>query len=103
MFADRGGGEVPPEMKEWLADVEDRRVEKGKSLFESKTKNPDVAALIEYDKIAEYSRQLSSPEGGYVWTESRKALFSEMMRKAAMSKRPVLVLEGETGTGKTAL
>ena len=65
-----------------------------------KTKSPDVAALIEYDTINEYARQLR--ENGFVWTKSRQKLLQDVLT-GALTSRPVAALMGETGTGKTAM
>ncbi|KKW33484.1 MAG: hypothetical protein UY76_C0001G0003 [Candidatus Uhrbacteria bacterium GW2011_GWA2_52_8d] len=65
-----------------------------------KKKSPDVAALIEYDTINEYARQLR--ENGFIWTKSRQKLLQEVLT-GALTSRPVAAFLGETGTGKTAM
>ena len=69
-------------------------------LEEVKKKNPDVAALIEYDTLMEYATQLRT--SGFIWTKSRQKLIQDVLT-GALTSRPVAALMGETGTGKTAL
>ncbi len=63
-------------------------------------KNPDVAALIEYDTIADYADQLRT--NGFIWTKSRQKLLHDVLT-SALTSRPMIMLMGETGTGKTAM
>jgi hypothetical protein len=65
-----------------------------------KANSSNVAALIEYDTIREYARQLRG--NGFVWTKSRHKLLRDVLT-GALTSRPVAALMGETGTGKTAL
>ncbi|MBI5794125.1 AAA family ATPase [Candidatus Uhrbacteria bacterium] len=65
-----------------------------------KQKNPDVAALIEYDTIADYAHQLRT--SGFIWTKSRQKLLQDVLT-GALTSRPVMALMGETGSGKTAM
>lgn len=65
-----------------------------------KQKNPSVAALIEYDTVVEYARQLR--EQGFIWTKSRQKLLQDVLT-GALTSRPVAALMGETGSGKTAM
>jgi hypothetical protein len=65
-----------------------------------KQQKPELASLIEYDILTEYARQLR--DEGFVWTPSRLKLLDDML-KASLTNRPVVVLMGETGTGKTAM
>jgi|GEM_PF-3226664 len=65
-----------------------------------KKKNPDVAALIEYDTLMEYATQLRT--SGFIWTKSRQKLLQDILT-GALTSRPVAALMGETGTGKTAV
>ncbi|MBI5369577.1 AAA family ATPase [Candidatus Uhrbacteria bacterium] len=65
-----------------------------------KHKNPDVAALIEYDTVKSYADQLRTT--GFIWTKSRQRLLQEVLQ-GALTSRPVAAMMGETGTGKTAL
>jgi hypothetical protein len=83
-----------------------------RALFESKVrdleskleavkgKNPDIAALIEYDTVKSYADQLRTT--GFIWTKSRQRLLQEVLQ-GALTSRPVAAIMGETGTGKTAL
>lgn len=76
-----------------VSDLEDK-------LTLVKQKNPSVAALIEYDTVVEYARQLR--EGGFIWTKSRQKLLQDVLT-GALTSRPVAALMGETGSGKTAM
>jgi MoxR-like ATPase len=98
LFAERGHDpdsmlvETRQLLEEGLADV------KG-SLEKLKKANPDTAAFLEYEKIKKYSQEL---ENGFAWTGSRKWIVDEALKRA-MASRPLIVLMGESGTGKTAL
>lgn len=69
------------------------------SMEKQKQESPDTAAFLQYEKIKQYSEEL---EGGFAWTESRKRIMKEALSRA-MASRPLIVLMGESGTGKTAL
>jgi len=99
LFAHRAG--TPDSMLiQTRGMLEEGLREAGEQMETLKKADPDVAALIEYEKIKDYSRQLTS--GNFIWTESRKRLLDEAMRKS-MGNRPLIVFMGESGTGKTAL
>lgn len=76
-----------------ISDLEDK-------LALVKQKNPSVAALIEYDTVVEYARQLRTQ--GFIWTKSRQKLLGDILT-GALTSRPVAALMGETGSGKTAM
>ncbi len=65
-----------------------------------KERNPDVAALVEYDTIREYADQLRG--NGFIWTKSRQKLLQDVLT-GVLTSRPVVMLYGETGSGKTGL
>jgi len=71
-----------------------------KKINDFKQENPDVGARIAYDTIRDYARQLR--ENGFIWTKSRQKLFYDIMT-GALTSRPIAMLMGETGTGKTGL
>ncbi|MDI6809861.1 MAG: AAA family ATPase [Candidatus Eisenbacteria bacterium] len=96
----RAGQDPKPVHLAKRALLESKSLDLQEKLDTLKKKNPDVAALIEYDTIQQYSQQLRTT--GFVWTKSRKKLLQDVLT-GALTSRPVAALMGETGTGKTAL
>ena len=96
----RVGQEPKPVHLAKRAILEAKVSELEEKLEKVKKKNPDVAALIEYDTLMEYATQLRT--SGFIWTKSRQKLIQDVLT-GALTSRPVAALMGETGTGKTAL
>ena len=96
----RAGQEPKPVHLLERARFESRIAELESSLDVVKKKDPSVVALIEYDTIRDYARQLR--ENGFIWTKSRQKLLQDVLT-GVLTSRPVAALMGETGTGKTAL
>ncbi len=98
LFAERGHD--PDSMLVGTRKLLEEGLAKVKGLMEKqKQESPDTAAFLQYEKIKQYSEEL---EGGFAWTESRKRIMKEALSRA-MASRPLIVLMGESGTGKTAL
>jgi hypothetical protein len=96
----RSGQEPKPSHLAKRALLESKVADLEEKLEATKQKNPDVAALIEYDTVKEYTDQLRTT--GFIWTKSRQRLLQEVLQ-GALTSRPVVAMMGETGTGKTAL
>jgi len=96
----RAGQELNPVHLAKRTVLESHLSELEEKLTTVKEKNPDVAALIEYDTIKDYATQLR--ETGFIWTASRQKLLGNVMT-AALTGRPLVMLMGETGSGKTAI
>jgi hypothetical protein len=99
LFAERGR-DPDSMLVETRAILEDAAEEADKQIEEITKQNPDVAALIQNDKLSDYSRQLQKND--FVWTQSRKKLLDEAL-KTVVAGRPMIILMGESGTGKTAM
>ena len=61
--------------------------------------NPELAALVEYEKLKKYKGQLD--KGGFIWTKSRKDILEDIQRKL-LTSRPIKIIS-ESGAGKTTL
>ena len=96
----RAGQEPKPVHIAKRAVLESRITDLQTQLDAHKNKASNVAALIEYDTIREYAKQLRTT--GFVWTKSRYKLLRDVLT-GALTSRPVAALMGETGTGKTAM
>ncbi|HEY4520292.1 MAG TPA: AAA family ATPase [Candidatus Paceibacterota bacterium] len=98
MFTKRGAG--IDEVDILLFETTQKELTKRKEeLRDLVSKNPELAGLVQYRTLQEYSHQLR--DHNFIWAPSRRALLEEM-EMAALSGKPVL-LSGESGTGKTRL
>ncbi len=65
-----------------------------------KREKPEVAALLQHDEIQERLREYHN--GGFMQFVSRRKLINQLLKDLSSAK-PVALMLGESGTGKTAL
>ncbi len=98
LFSKRGSGasEFDVLLFETAKQVEKQKREKVAQFEGTK---PEVAALIQYETLKKYSRELAHER--FAWLPSRRKYLEEI-EDAAIGGKPLLV-SGQSGTGKTEL
>jgi hypothetical protein len=86
------------ELARFSAEIEVARFQQ-KKVFQE---NPELAGRVQYEKLTDYHAQFE--KGGFIWAPSRERFFDKIMEHLVLldRNRPML-LEGDTGVGKTQL
>lgn len=80
-------------------DVKSRLLVHRQQLEQICQNNPEVASLVEFEKLKTYKQQWEKEN--FIWTDSRRKIMNKLEEKLLVG-RPILILS-ESGAGKTAL